>query len=63
MVQVLADPGETRAFTRRARAAGKRVALVPTMVGKCSFRSLVLLKAIHDTEHHRATFMRDILLW
>ncbi|KAK9865151.1 hypothetical protein WJX84_005493 [Apatococcus fuscideae] len=31
MVQVLADPGETRAFTRRARTAGKRIALVPTM--------------------------------
>ncbi|KAK9832455.1 hypothetical protein WJX74_010762 [Apatococcus lobatus] len=30
-IQVLTDPDETRAFSRRCRAAGKRIALVPTM--------------------------------
>ena len=31
-MQVLAGPDETRAFSRRCRGAGKRIALVPTMV-------------------------------
>ena len=33
MVQVFADAAAMRAFSRNARAAGKRIALVPTMVG------------------------------
>ncbi len=32
MVQVIADAAEMRAFSRKARVAGKQIALVPTMV-------------------------------